>query len=91
MATDDTTTDSGREMQAADAFDLRRIIGGLFLLYGVVLVIMGLFDSAAEVEKAAGVRINLWAGLGMIAFAGLMIGWSLWRPLSRQIAEDEQA
>ena len=34
---DEITTDSGREMQAADLFDLRRIIGGLFLLYGIVL------------------------------------------------------
>ncbi len=86
---DETTTDTGREMQAANLFDLRRIIGGLFLLYGVVLTILGIFDSSAEVAKAADVRINLWAGLGMIAFALFMIGWALLRPLGRQMAEAE--
>ena len=84
---DEITTDSGREMQAANLFDLRRIIGGLFLLYGLVLVVLGAFDSSAEVAKAAGVRINLWAGLGMIAFAAFMIGWSLVRPLGREMAQ----
>jgi hypothetical protein len=86
---DEITTDSGREMQAANLFDLRRIIGGLFLLYGIVLTILGIFDSDAEVAKAADVRINLWAGLGMIAFALFMIAWSMLRPLARQMAEAE--
>jgi hypothetical protein len=86
---DEITTDAGREMQATNLFDLRRIIGGLFLLYGIVLTILGIFDSSAEIAKAAGVRINLWAGLGMIAFALFMIGWAALRPLSRQIADVE--
>ena len=60
------SSEGGRELQAANAFDLRRIIGGLFLLYGVVLTIVGATDGSAEVSKAAGVRINLWAGLGML-------------------------
>jgi hypothetical protein len=86
---DEILTDSGRAMQAANLFDLRRIIGGLFLLYGIVLTILGLTDSDAEVAKAAGVRINLWAGLGMIAFALLFIAWSVWRPLGRELVEAE--
>ena len=61
-----------REAQAANLFDLRRIIGGLFVLYGVVLTIVGLGDSDAEIAKAAGVRINLSAGLGMLAL-GLLL------------------
>jgi hypothetical protein len=84
---DEITTDTGREMQAANLFDLRRIIGGLFLLYGIVLTILGIFDSSAEVAKAAGVRINLWAGLAMIAFALFMIAWALLRPLGQEMAE----
>ena len=39
-------------------FDLRMIIGGLFVVYGVYLTIRGLFDSAAAVSQAAGVRIK---------------------------------
>jgi hypothetical protein len=87
---DEITTDTGREMQAANLFDLRRIIGGLFLLYGIVLTLLGIFDSSAEIAKAAGVRINLWAGLGMIAFAAFMIGWAMLRPLGREMAEAEE-
>lgn len=79
-----------REAQAANLFDLRRIIGGLFVLYGVVLVIVGLGDSDAEVAKAAGVRINLWAGLGMLILGLLFIAWALWRPLGKQLQEEEQ-
>ncbi|HET6506255.1 MAG TPA: hypothetical protein VFG42_05665 [Baekduia sp.] len=79
-----------REAQAANLFDLRRIIGGLFVLYGVVLTIVGLGDSQAEVAKAAGVRINLWAGLGMLVLGLLFIAWSLWRPLGRQLQEEER-
>ncbi|HWI72359.1 MAG TPA: hypothetical protein VNT55_10415 [Baekduia sp.] len=79
-----------REAQAANLFDLRRIIGGLFVLYGVVLTIVGLGDSDAEVAKAAGVRINLYAGLGMLVLGLLFIAWALWRPLGRQLQEEER-
>jgi hypothetical protein len=85
------SSEGGRELQAANTFDLRRIIGGLFLLYGVVLTIVGLTDGSAEVAKAAGVRINLWAGLGMLVLGALFIAWGLLRPLSRQLAEAERA
>src|SRR3954471_10601857 len=70
---------AGREMQAANLFDLRRIIGGLFIAYGILMTILGITDSDAEIQKAAGVNINLWAGLGMLAFGALMMAWALWR------------
>ncbi|QEC49446.1 hypothetical protein FSW04_18975 [Baekduia soli] len=79
-----------REAQVANLFDLRRIIGGLFLLYGVVLVIVGLGDSGAEISKAAGVHINLIAGLGMLALGALFVAWALLRPLGRQLQEEER-
>src|SRR3954465_536862 len=86
------TPDQGtgtREAQAANLFDLRRIIGGLFLLYGVVLTIVGLGDSDAEIAQAAGVHINLTAGPGMLALGGAFIAWALLRPLGRQLQEEE--
>src|SRR4051794_26431243 len=86
---DDVQTTGTREAQAANLFDLRRIIGGLFLLYGVVLTIAGLGDSDAEIQKAAGVHINLYAGLGMLALGGLFVAWALLRPLGRQLQEEE--
>jgi hypothetical protein len=88
---DETTTDSGRAMQAANLFDLRRILAGLFYLYGIVLTVVGLTDSDAEIAKAAGVRINLWAGLGMIALATFFLAWGLLRPLSKQMEEEAAA
>jgi uncharacterized membrane protein len=80
----------GKELQAANLFDLRRIIGGLFVLYGIILTIVGLFDSQAEIDKAAGVHINLWEGLAMIVLGGLFLLWGFLRPLGRQLAEAEQ-
>jgi hypothetical protein len=80
-----------REAQAANLFDLRRIIGGLFLLYGVILTIVGLGDSDAEIAKAAGVHINLIAGLGMLALGAFFIAWGLLRPLGQELAEAERS
>jgi hypothetical protein len=79
-----------REAQAANLFDLRRIIGGLFVLYGTVLTIVGLGDGDAEIAKAAGVHINLIAGLGMLALGGLFLLWGFLRPLGRQLQEAER-
>jgi hypothetical protein len=80
---------STRAERAANLFDLRRIIGGVFVAYGLLLTILGLFDSQEEVDKAAGVNINLWAGLGMLVFGILMITWALTRPLSEELAAAE--
>jgi hypothetical protein len=69
------------EERAARLFDLRRVIGGVFLLYGLVMTILGLTASDADIEKAAGVNINLWMGLAMLALGGLFWLWALTRPL----------
>ena len=74
-------------MRAANLFDLRRIIGGVFGVWGVLLVILGLTESDAEIEKAAGVNINLWAGLGMLAISLVFLVWALTRPLGEELAE----
>ncbi|MEU0151854.1 MULTISPECIES: hypothetical protein [Micromonospora] len=75
-------TEDAREARSAAArlFDIRRVIGGLFVAYGLIVGLMGLFDSSAEIEKAQGVRINLWAGLAMLAFGLLMLLWQRLRP-----------
>ena len=80
------------EQQAAEAanlFDLRRIIGGVFLLWGVLLVILGVTESDAEIAKAADVNINLWAGLGMLAISAVFLIWAFTRPLGEELASDE--
>src|SRR5919199_934746 len=77
--------------RAANLFDLRRIIGALFVLYGIVLTIVGIADSSAEVAKAAGVRINLWAGVGMLVLGIFFLIWGFTRPLGQQLREEEHA
>jgi hypothetical protein len=76
-----------KKQRGINAFDIRRIIGGLFLVYGVTLTIAGAVASGADIHKAAGVNINLWTGLGMIVFGGLFILWHVLRPIE---LEDEQ-
>ena len=68
------------DARAADLFDIRRIIGGLFLVYGVILVVTGLVGDHLVKTKASGINVNLITGACMIVFAILMIAWALLRP-----------
>jgi ABC-type transport system involved in multi-copper enzyme maturation permease subunit len=79
--------DEARAARVANRFDIRRIIGGLFLLYGVVLTLMGIFGSSHVKNKAAGVNINQWTGIGLIVFAAIMVGWALLRPVEPEPPE----
>jgi hypothetical protein len=78
MATSDE--EELRAARLANRFDIRRLIGGLFLIYGVVLTAMGVFGSSQVKNKADGMNINLWTGIGLLVFAGFMITWALMRP-----------
>jgi hypothetical protein len=77
----DADIDEVAAAKAANRFDIRRIIGGLFLLYGAILVILGIVGSHADKVKAAGINVNLWTGLGMLVFGALMVTWALTRPV----------
>jgi hypothetical protein len=81
-------SDEAAAVRAANRFDIRRIVGGLFTLYGTVLVIVGLVGAHHVKVKAAGININLWAGLGMLVVAAAMISWALLRPV---VPEPSQA
>jgi xanthine/uracil/vitamin C permease (AzgA family) len=70
-----STTSTGTTSAAAKLFDLRLMIGGLFTLYGVALTIYGFFTTQAEIDKAAGININLWLGLGMLVLGLLFLLW----------------
>ena len=52
----------------------------LLAVYGVVLVLVGLFGGDEQATKADGVNINLWAGLGMIVAAAAFGLWTRVRP-----------
>jgi len=70
----------GKSATAARLFDIRRIIGGLFVIYGVIVTITGLTDGDAAIDKAQGVNINLWTGLGMLALGLFFLIWLKLRP-----------
>jgi hypothetical protein len=60
---------------AARLFDVRRVIGGLFVVYGVIVTIAGITASDADLAKAQGVNINLWTGIGMLVLGLLFLLW----------------
>jgi hypothetical protein len=74
--------DSSTGKKTAGAFDIRIIIAMLIGIYGVVLVVTGLVaTSDADLDKADGININLWGGLGMAAVAALFLLWARLRPI----------
>jgi hypothetical protein len=82
---------AGREERAANLFDIRRIIGGLFLLYGLVLLVLGFDASDADIRRAHGLNVNLAVGIALLVVACLFIAWALLRPLGRELQEAESA
>ena len=80
--------DARRAARAANLFDVRRLIGGLFVVYGVILVVLGLGESDASIAKSADINVNLWAGLGMLALGLFFLAWAFLRPLSEELGED---
>jgi hypothetical protein len=79
--------DGGRK-HTAGAYDVRTFIAGLIGLYGVILVLMGLFaDSTHARQKTGDVNANLWAGIVMVVVA---IAFAVWVRL-RPVVVDEQA
>ncbi|OIH93109.1 MULTISPECIES: hypothetical protein [unclassified Curtobacterium] len=86
----DTTTAMTEEQKAAlvrstRRLDLRRILGGLFVLYGVIVTVVGIVHWDSDPEKTGGIHINLWVGLSMLV-GGLL--FFLWDRLNPVPAED---
>ncbi|MGW1677777.1 hypothetical protein [Saccharopolyspora sp. NPDC002376] len=67
---------------SAGAFDIRTIIALLFAIYGAVITVVGVVQPHSEIDKSAGVNINLWAGVGMLVFAAVFIAWARLRPIA---------
>jgi hypothetical protein len=77
---------------ASRLFDIRLLIGGLFTLYGVMLTVAGIFVTDAQRQKASGININLWLGLGMLVLGLLFLLWHRLNPLhiERKAADDDR-
>ena len=76
-----TENAAGTAKRKVGLFDIRIIIASLIGVYGIILVITGLFSSDAQAKKAAGVNINVIAGIVMIVFSAAFIVWARWRPI----------
>ena len=76
--------------RATNLLDIRRIIGALLGLYGVILFFAGILGSDADKNKAAGVNINLYVGIALIVASALFWTWALTRPLTEELEEAER-
>lgn len=80
------STGTGTKKKAG-LFDIRFMIGGLLGIYGLILVLLGLFDASdSELARSDGLNINLWGGLGMLAVA---LAFGVWARLRPVVVPDE--
>jgi drug/metabolite transporter (DMT)-like permease len=73
--------------RAANRLDIRRFIGLLLGIYGVILTVLGIGASDADIDKAAGINLNLWTGVALLVVSALFFAWALIRPLSRELGD----
>ncbi|MGZ4516311.1 MAG: hypothetical protein ACXVGN_12040 [Mycobacteriaceae bacterium] len=77
-----STTPKSTDKQTAGAFDIRNIIGIVLGVFGIILLIMGLFFSTqSQLDKSGGIHANLISGIVMILVALIFAGWSRLRPV----------
>ncbi len=53
--------------------DIRLPIGLLFAILGGILTLYGLFSDNALYQRSLGVNINLWWGIALLIFGGIML------------------
>ncbi len=70
-------TDTSKK--TAGLFDIRNIIGALLGIYGVALLLAGIFADTAP-EKTGDVNANLWTGLGLAVASAIFLVWARLRP-----------
>jgi len=87
----ENTSGTGQRAHRIGLFDIRIIIGSLIGLYGVILVITGLFTSDSQIDKSDGLNINLFAGICMIVAAAAFIIWARLRPIVVPADPDDEA
>ena len=55
--------------------DIKLPIGLMFSIMGILLTLYGLFTNSDQALYAPslGININLWSGIGMMVFGGVML------------------
>jgi hypothetical protein len=82
------TTEAGSS--ASRLFDVRRVIGALFTLYGLLVLGAGIVDGSDASDKAAGIDINVWTGIGMLALGLFMLAWMVLSPTAVAAKDGEE-
>ena len=82
-------TEEAGSSSAARLFDVRRVIGLLFTLYGVLVTVAGIVDGDDARKQAAGIDINLWTGIGMLVLGLAMLLWMRLSPFRVEAAQDD--
>jgi hypothetical protein len=72
--------------KTAGIFDIRNVIGGLLGIYGIILLLMGIFADK-QGSKTGNVNANLWAGLILLVVGIIFLAWAALRP----VVVDEEA
>ena len=88
MSARSTTSTSRSRAHRAGIFDIRNIIGALLGVYGLIILLMGLFGDPEE-DKTGGVNANLWAGLALLLVGVAFLGWARLRLVA--VPEDFEA
>lgn len=63
-------------------FDLRRFLGALFVVYGVLVTGMGIARPEADTAPTGGIPINLYTGIAMLIVGLVFLIWDHLRPVS---------
>ena len=68
-------------VKAAHNNDLRLLLGVLFVIYGVIVGLVGIIDPSAGLDKTGGIAINLWSGIAMLIVGIIFLLWNFLRPI----------
>ena len=81
---------SDAHVEKVGAFDIRRFIGALIGLYGIVLMFLGFFSfTAEESAKTGGFNANLWVGVGMLVAGIIFFVWAALEPIRIVVRPNE--
>jgi len=76
-----TDAEKARLVKSTRRFDLRRVLGLLFVIYGVIVTIVGIVDYSSDIHRTEGIAINLWTGLSMLVLGILFFVWDHFSPV----------